>query len=601
MAAAKNVGFAYGFRVHNEDSETYTGQDKNIDYRTSTEEITEAGHLVRDVIYGSNFVASHLVHFYHLAALDFVDASNAGAASLDKGPACPRFGPQPGDALYPYYYRIPALLNTYLVAQYVLALKFRRICNQIGGLWGGRAPFIQGNTPGGATPSITQEKIDKTRELLWGDDTVGGTITPSNPAPGSILSFIGTPFDFANWLGAGANPNDLPIIGNGTYGGTMMFDVVAVAVYYPEYFWIGNAYERFLAYGVFEKGDLNNSVTNDERLLGRGRKLSGAQYGSVDYPATAPEPAVQYNVYENSGKSYYNDATNKWRHPFQGYTEPKPNKTTNSPYSWIKSPRYYDPTDPDFGSSSPASGAVPYEVGPLARMMVNGDYYAGFLYDAGYTAVPNLPWTGPGAFPLAGAKVPEYGDPGPNLNNILGSGGIGLPGTWADLSVISYNGDSALDRYAARQLECWKVANALVGWLDRLEALIGAETSKTRTPIENGGDDRYYNYSYGWTEAPRGALGHWMTSTANKIVNYQCVVPSTWNASPEDPMGQPGPAEKAMNSSWVYDENVPLEILRVSHAWDFCTACAVHLVKKNDKGETVKESNVTVDPAPTSG
>ena len=58
------------------------------------------------------------------------------------------------------------------------------------------------------------------------------------------------------------------------HGGTMLFDVVAVAFYYPEYFWMGNAHERFLAYGVFENGDPGN-VNGDERLLSRGRKVSG--------------------------------------------------------------------------------------------------------------------------------------------------------------------------------------------------------------------------------------------------------------------------------------------------------------------------------------
>jgi hydrogenase large subunit len=594
LAAAKNVGFAYGFNVHNEDEDPI-----NEFGRGDTTDFTEAGHLVRDVIYGSNFTASHLVHFYHLAALDFVDASNAGAASLDKSPACPRYGPQPGDPLYPYYYRIPAVLNTYLVAQYVLALKFRRLCNQIGGLWGGRAPFVQGLTPGGATPSVTQDKIDKTRELLF-EGGVGGT--PSAPAPGTILKFIGTPFDFANWLGAGADPGKLPIIGDGTYGGTMMFDVVAVAMYYPEYFWMGNAYERFLAYGVFEKGDPANAV-GDNRLLSRGRKRTGARYSNqigvlpADFGGAPPAewlPATQGNVYESIKHSHYvYPAGSAWRHPLQGETQPEPAKDeTYGAYSWVKSPRYKDASDPVF-----TSGAVPYEAGPLARMQVNGDYYGGILYDLGYTAGPALPWTGPGTFPLAGAKVPQYGDPGPDLGAALST----LPGYFPDLSGITYNGDSALDRYAARQVECWKVANAIVGWLDRLEAdHIGGVTSKTRVPYQEGGQDRFYTSSYGWTEAPRGALGHWMKATPNGgIEKYQCVVPSTWNASPQDAFDVHGPAERAMMNTWTKAADTPLEILRVSHAWDFCTACAVHLVSKD--GKKKEEHTFTFNPAPTGG
>ena len=594
MAAAKNVGFAYGFNVHDEDA--------TIHNRPDTDDIPEAGHLVRDVIYGSNFVASHLVHFYHLAAPDFVDVANVGLG-LNKGPFCPRYGPNPGDALYPYYYRIPTVISQYLTAQYVIALKIRRICNQIGGLWGGRAPFIQGLTPGGASPSVSQEAIDKSREILY-EGGVGGT--PSAPAAGTILAFIGTPFDFANWVtDTGGDTTKLPIVGDGTYGGTMMFDVIAAAVFYPEYFWYGNAYERFLAYGVFEQGDPANAI-GDNRLLSRGRKNTGAIYSNQTgvLPATFsdPKPAewaapLQQNVYENIESSHYlyNGGKGGWRQPLSGETTPEPRRTPTGPagyeaYSWIKSPRYKD-------NSDPLGPGVPYEAGPLARMQVNGDYYAGILYDLGVLGGADGVTIPVG--PFAGVKLPKYGDPGPDLQAIFPSGTFGfMPNLGPAGYNLVYTGGSSLDRYAARQIECWKVANALVSWLSRLEAQVGAVTSTTRKP----GTDQYYPSSYGWTEAPRGALGHWMTTDMNtgKIKNYQCVVPSTWNASPRDALGTPGPAEKAMEDIFVKDIHNPLEVLRVSHSWDFCTACAVHLVKKD--GSKVKEENrFTMEPAPTGG
>lgn len=599
MAAANNVGFAYGFNVHDEDATIHAS-------RPDTDDIPEAGHLVRDVIYGSNFTASHLVHFYHLAALDFVDVANVGLG-LNKGPFCPRYGPNPGDPLYPYYYRAPAVVSAYLTAQYVLALKLRRVCNQIGGLWGGRAPFIQGLTPGGCSPSVSQDAIDKARELLF-EGGVGGT--PSAPAAGTILKFIGTPFDFANYVAntTVSDFSDLPIVGTTTtpgtqFAGTMMFDVVAVAMLYPEYFWLGNAYERFLAYGVFEKGDPANAI-DDNRLLSRGRKNTGAKYSNQTgvLPAAFSDPkptewqsVLQQNVYESIANSHYlydGGGKNKWKRPMEGETTPEPRRVpthpTYSAYSWIKSPRYKDNSDPDYAP------AVPYETGPLARMQVNGDYYAGILYDLGYTTIPIGPFTG--------VKMPQYGDPGPDLSAIFPPGTFGfMPNLGPGGYNLTYNGDSCLDRYAARQIECWKVANAMVGWLNRLQAQLGAVTSITRNPFGAGGD-KYYPESYGWTEAPRGALGHWMKTnmTTGKIENYQCVVPSTWNASPRDSLGVPGPAEKAMENVFVKDINNPLEILRVSHSWDFCTACAVHLVKKNGRGKT-EETTIHIDPAPTSG
>jgi Ni,Fe-hydrogenase I large subunit len=595
LAAAKNVGFAYGFNVHDEDVAEWGGS------RPDTTDIPEEGALVRDVIYGSNFVASHLVHFYQLAALDFIDPL---AANLNKPPFCPRYGPpyNPGDPVYDYYYRVPTAggtsgttnMNVYLVAQYVLALQFRRMCNQIGAIWGGRAPFVQGLTPGGVATSVTQEAIDKTRELLY--EGPGGTGTPSAPAAGTILKFIGAPTDFALFVNLeGGELDKLPIAGDGSsvYAGTHLFDVVAVAMLYPEYFWLGNAYERFLAYGVFEQGDPSNPI-GDNRLLSRGRKITGAEYSTGSdwtsgwaVPNPSPpewKPAIQGNVYENISSSWYRYGSGAWKHPWRGETKPRPQKTTA--YSWVKSPRYRDATDP----GGFAYGLVPYEAGPLARMQVNGNYYAGILYDA-YVAngvSPTIP-----IGPFAGVTFPRYGDPAPHLGAIFPGVG-GLPNLAA--YGLTYNGDSALDRYAARQLECWKVANAMVGWLNRLETMVGNATSITRTPPA----DQFYTQSFGWTEAPRGALGHWMKVSGpgpnqGKIEKYQCVVPSTWNASPRDANGNPGPAEKAMEDVYVHDVNHPLEILRISHSWDFCTACAVHIVKPNKRGKKV-EKIVHMDP-----
>jgi hydrogenase large subunit len=577
LAAAKNVGNTFGYNVHYEDG--------GPGWDTPASDVPEAGALVRDMAYGSNFVASHLVHFYQLAALDFIDPLAAG---LDKPPFCPSYASDltSGTWPYDYYYRVPTNLggknlNVYLVAQYVLSLEFRRKCNQIGAIWSGRAPFIQGLLPGGISSSISQAAIDKTRELLYKGS---GSGTPSAPAAGTILKFIGQPTDFAKWVkDEGADPTILPIIGNGTslYAGTMMFDVFAVAMFYPEYFWLGNAYERFLAYGVFEHGDESNPI-GDKRLLSRGRKNTGDIYtgqtpGTLTAPSSPPEwnPALQSNVYENVKNSYYTDTTdNKWRHPWKGKTSPNPGKS--GAYSWVKSPRY-----------KVGSNYLPYEVGPLARMMVNGSYYAGVLADVYESVVGNRLIPVP-PFNAVSAEIPQYGDAAPDLGAVFGHN---LPDLSAAPFSLTYTGDGALDRYAARQLEAWKVATAMVDWLDRLEGShIGKVTALTTKPVPDKAK------GYGWTEAPRGALGHWMKVQNGKILKYQCVVPSTWNASPTDVLGQKGPAEKAMLNTYVYDDTRPLEVLRVSHSWDFCTACAVHLVKRNGKGEKEEETVIEIKP-----
>jgi hydrogenase large subunit len=90
----------------------------------------------------------------------------------------------------------------------------------------------------------------------------------------------------------------------------------------------------------------------------------------------------------------------------------------------------------------------------------------------------------------------------------------------------------------------------------------------------------------GLTEAARGALGHWIEIKDKKIANYQCVVPTTWNASPKDDGGKPGPIEQAIIGTKIRDEGNPFEIVRIVRSFDPCLACAVHLItpKARDLG-----------------
>jgi hydrogenase large subunit len=81
----------------------------------------------------------------------------------------------------------------------------------------------------------------------------------------------------------------------------------------------------------------------------------------------------------------------------------------------------------------------------------------------------------------------------------------------------------------------------------------------------------------GLSEAPRGALAHWIRIKDGQIDNYQLVVPSTWNASPRDAQGQRSSYEEALIGTPVANVDQPLEILRTIHSFDPCIACAVHL------------------------
>lgn len=229
------------------------------------------------------------------------------------------------------------------------------------------------------------------------------------------------------------------------------------------------------------------------------------------------------------------DVTRAWyknsspRHPSQGVTEP--NYTgpqppfdyldTDGKYSWGKAPRYDNKV---------------MEVGPLARMLV--------AYAAGHQDVQQA------------------------IDDALSELSLGQ----ADLF-------STLGRILARAIETQLVAEQLAGWLDEIELNMnngdlsifeGSKWQPSSWPSSAQG--------YGMTEAPRGALGHWVRISSGKIANYQAVVPSTWNGSPRDADGRRGAWEEALIGTPVYDVNQPIEILRTVHSYDPCMACAVHII-----------------------
>lgn len=129
-------------------------------------------------------------------------------------------------------------------------------------------------------------------------------------------------------------------------------------------------------------------------------------------------------------------------------------------------------------------------------------------------------------------------------------------------------GISVMDRHHARAQEAFAIAEGLPGWLGQLVA--GQPAFSGYTPAADA-------VSAGLTEAPRGALGHWMRITSGKIAHYQVITPTCWNASPRDDAQTPGPMETALIGTPVQDIDHPVEVLRVIHSFDPCLACAVHV------------------------
>jgi len=180
--------------------------------------------------------------------------------------------------------------------------------------------------------------------------------------------------------------------------------------------------------------------------------------------------------------------------------------------------------------------------------------------------------------PANGVTQPQLGKAGayswlkaPRYSNTVHEVGA-LARMWVN---GSYNrGISALDRIAARALEAQKIADAMVNWVNQL--VVGNPVYQPyQLPSSATG--------MGLTEAPRGALGHWITITSGKTANYQVVTPTAWNASPKDDSGKKGPIEQALIGTPVADINQPIELLRVVHSFDPCLACSVHMARPDGR------------------
>ena len=466
--------------------------------------------IIRNLIAGIQYVQDHVIHFYHLHALDWVDV----VAALSADPArtsdlAQSISPWPlsstayfkgvRDRLQGYVdsgqlgpfangywghpaYKLPPEANLLAVAHYLQALEWQREVIKIQAILGGKNPhpqtFVVGGMAMGVDPNsptaLTVRRLSEMTELIQ-----------------QAQAFVDQVY--------------VP-------------DVLAVAPFYADWAGHGAGIGNYMSYGDFPEGE-----PDDPRAfyLPRGRIL-GRDLSTV-------LPVDQASVAESVAHSWYVDADGAPRHPWQGETNPKyggpkpPFETLEGSerYSWLKAPRYED---------------QPMEVGPLARMLV--------AYASGHADVKRA------------------------VDDVLGVLEVGPEALF-----------STLGRVAARAIETSLIAARLSGWQRDLEAnlktgdLAIADTSRwdpATWPAHAEG--------WGFVEAPRGALGHWIVIDDGAITNYQMVVPSTWNGSPRDAGNRRGAWEEALVGTPLADPEQPLEILRTIHSFDPCLACAVHVV-----------------------
>ena len=485
--------------------------------------------LIRNLMIAAQFVHDHVMHFYHLHALDWVDvvsalkadpkATSALAQSLSSYPkSSPGYFAdvqkkvktfveqgQLGIFSNAYWghpaYKLPPEANLMAVAHYLEALAWQRDVVKLHAIFGGKNPhpnFVVGGVPS-AISVQTGGGHGKGPHFRGGQDATAVNIVGLQ----TVQNVIQQMRDFVDQV--------------------YVPDTLAIAGFYKDWGGRGEGLGNFLSFGDLPSKGFWDP---DSYLIPRGvilnRDLSTIHPIDLDADNEIQE-FVSHSWYK------YSQGDGQGLHPFKGetelnYTGPKPpyeHLDVDKKYSWLKSPRWQ-------GKSM--------EVGPLARVLM--------LYASGNAQAREL---------------------------------VGYTLKTLDVPVDALF--STLGRTAARTLESKILADAMQGWYDQLIANIKAGDVRTF-------NDQYWDPStwpkhmqgVGLTEAPRGGLSHWIVIDDAKISNYQAVVPSTWNAGPRDTKGQPGAYEAALQDNPVMaDPKQPIEILRTIHSFDPCIACAVHV------------------------
>ncbi len=476
-------------------------------------EIPLNAQLVRNLVQSIHCLHDHIVHFYALSALDWVDVVSAlnadpvkAAALADSLSNWPGNSPKRFAAvkekvaalvasgqLGPFanaYWGHPAMAlppeaNLMAVSHYLEALDYQRKATQALGIIGGKNPHIQNLSVGGVTTAINPDndstlnmhRLYQIKRLV---EEVGGFIK-----------------------------------------NVYMVDVAAVGALYKDWLPYGAGVTNYLAVpDMF----LDAKATTADLP---GGTIMGGDLKSVKPIVGLNDAYFKENVQESIARAWYNGDWSK--HPWEQDTEPKyTDFQDEGRYTWLKAPRFQ---------------GKPMQVGPLAQMLVGyaqGHEMTVKSVDALLALVSTV----------AGVTV------GPEI----------LQGT--------------IGRHAARAVRAGMMADLALKHWDLLVENIGkGDLEIFNPPVFPKGEQK----GVGYHEAPRGTLSHWIVIQDGKIKNYQCVVPSTWNAGPRDAEGQLGPYEASLMDNPIADPERPLEVLRTIHSFDPCIACAVHMLDPEGK------------------
>ncbi|MDY0320946.1 MAG: nickel-dependent hydrogenase large subunit [Arcobacteraceae bacterium] len=483
--------------------------------------IPKNARLVRNLMQGALYIHDHVVHFYHLHGLDWVDITSALKADPKKTVEesfkwCKTpYGVSESELIQiqerltkfvkegrlgifanAYWgnksYKLTPEQNLIATAHYLQALDLQRDAAKLMAIFGGKQPHPQSIVVGGVT--CVQDIQNPARLALF------KTLLKK------FTHFIKTAY--------------LPDV------------YMAGSVYVGEALdGTGAGLKNYLSYGDFRLDD--TGFYKSALLFPSGVVLNGDLSTLHPFDQSKVTEDVTHAWYEASGA----------QHPFDGTTNPKYTGLekkadgfaylkTNEKYSWIKSPMYDDKR---------------VEVGPLARMVIGVAAKDERITKYVTTFLANL-----------GDKL-----------------GLGKPAPTAALF-------STIGRTAARAIETELMADVMHEWIGELMANVASGDLNTWTKFDFNTVSKDAK-GYGLAEAPRGGLGHWVKIKDGKIENYQAVVPSTWNAAPRDYQNRMGAYEAALIGTKVSDVNQPLEILRTIHSFDPCIACAVHIIDTKGK------------------
>ena len=490
-------------------------------------EIPLNAQLIRNIIISAHALHDHIVHFYHLSALDWVDVVSALKADPAKAAAlADKLGEQwAGNSVHQLtavkekvasfvaagqlgifqngYWGHPAMklppeVNLLAVAHYLQALEVQRKANQIVAILGSKTPNIQNLAVGGVANAINldnpatlnMERLYKVKELFE-----------------EVATFIKQVY--------------LP-------------DVAAIAASYPDWLKYGAGVTNYMAIP-----DLPTNAKMTEFDL-PGGIIWNADLGKVKVIKDWKDTYFRENVTESVAHSLYQGAEAK--HPWKGETKPLPGdelqkvadwkQETPAPdkYSWVNAPRLE---------------GKPVQVGPLAQVLVG-------VATGSPLFVKYATWMLETAGKIAGVKLTP--------------------------AVLH----STLGRHGARAIRAAVMSDlALKHWKLLVENIGKGDTSIFVDPMAKLEKGKVYQ-GVGIHEAPRGLLSHWCVVSTDgksmKLDNYQAVVPSTWNAGPRDAKGEKGPYEASLVGNPIADAKLPLEALRTIHSFDPCLACAIHTV-----------------------